>query len=248
MRQAAFTRPARRRAGIVLFHAALWTWLLGSQARASSTGIVGYSGKQGATCQDSCHGGGAQPVVCFDGPTRVAAGALATFRFSVFSRSERQIAAGFNVAASDGSLETLGAAEARAEAGEITHTRPRPNMDGFASWQFAWRAPDQVGQGTLYGAGLSVNLNGTRGGDAVALAAHRVTVTDDLLRGDANCDDTFSAGDLIALVQALPAGAPATCTRADADGDGVLDQADLTTLIGTLFEPLSIESCSQPSS
>ena len=68
------------------------------------TGITGNSGKQGATCNDSCHQGGVTPLVRFEGPTRVMADTLATFHFVVTSQAAKQKVAGFNVAASDGVL------------------------------------------------------------------------------------------------------------------------------------------------
>lgn len=146
---------------------------------AYSTGITGFSGKEGSSCS-TCHLGGVSPTVHFEGPTEVAPGALATFRFVVQSQSpSQQIAAGLGIATSAGTLGTLSGQGVRLLSGEIAHTGPKRNdTSGMVSWDFTWQAPAQSGTATLYGAGNSVNLSGTNVGDLSATTTYQVTIAD----------------------------------------------------------------------
>ncbi len=228
--------PRPRRLCYVATACAVFCLATTGHAAATQSGIVGNSGKQGTTCNDSCHADGVPPLVRFEGPHAVMADALATFRFVVESQSPRQTVAGFNVAASDGVLGVVPGQGARVEADEITHEAAKPNTGGEASWQFTWRAPNQLGAYTLYGAGLSANGNGSRPGDDSATTTLGVTVTPNEQPGDANCDRRLTAADLTAIVTLLPSGVPAGCNLADADGDGFMRASDLALVVATLFE------------
>jgi hypothetical protein len=197
-------------------------------------GITGYSGKQGATCNDSCHQGGATPLVRFEGPTRVMADAIATFRFVVTSQASKQKVAGFNVAADDGMLGVVAGQDGHVEFDELTHDAPKPNVNGEASWEFTWQAPSQPGMYTLYGAGVSANGNGTNGGDDSDLTSLDVTVVSGPI-GDANCDARVTAADTTAVVALLPGGVLGDCTGADVNGDGGVTAADVPLVIAALF-------------
>jgi hypothetical protein len=203
-------------------------------AQAMQAGITGYSGKQGATCNDDCHIGGVAPLVRFEGPRRVMTDAVATFRFVVTSQSTRQKVAGFNVAATDGMLDVLSGQAEHLEFDELTHDAPKPNVSGEAGWVFSWKAPTQLGVYRLYGAGLSANGNGTDGGDDSDLAVLDVTVTSDVI-GDTNCDARLSAADVTAAAILLPGGVAAACSGADADGSGAVDAGDVAVVVAALF-------------
>lgn len=218
-----------------LLGVALALFLTGRPAHALSAGITGYSGKQGATCAE-CHDGGVDPQVRFEGPAALLAGALATFRFVVESRSARQLFAGVNVAADGGVLDVPADGRAYVQGGEITHAGPQPAVAGVTAWQFTWTVPPQPGRYTLYGAGLSANGRGTNDGDAVALATRGVDVTLDPWLGDANCDDAFSAADLVAARLAADPAAD-SCARADADCDGTIGDGDPLAIAAVLFDP-----------
>ena len=204
------------------------------QAQGMQNGIVGYSGKQGATCDDDCHEGGLIPQVRFEGPQQVLADAVATFRFVVTSPTSKQKVAGFNVAASDGTLGVLADQDEQLEFGELTHDAPKPNVNAEASWEFTWQAPSQQGVYTLYGAGLSANGNGTDGGDESNLTTLSVTVTAGPV-GDANCDASVTTADVTAVVTLLPGGMTGTCAGADANGDGSVDAGDIPVVIAAVF-------------
>ena len=160
----------------------VFTALAGLPARpahANSTGKIDSSGKQPAfgTCS-VCHLGGAAPLVRFEGPDQLAPNAIATFRFVVQSQSSSQTAAGLDVAASAGKLAAVAGQGATLLSGEITHTGPKANVDGVAAWEFTWQAPTQPGASTLFGAGNSVNLDGSSFGDASAATTFVVMVVD----------------------------------------------------------------------
>lgn len=202
--------------------------------QAMQTGIVGYSGQQGVSCNDSCHMDGVTPLVRFEGPQRVMADAVASFRFVVTSQSSKQKVAGFNVAASDGVLGVVAGQGEQLEFDELTHDAPKPNVDSAASWQFTWQAPSQPGVYTLYGAGLSANGNGTRNGDDSNLTTLEVKVSAEAI-GDANCDARVTAADVTAVVVLLPGGVPGACDGADANGNGGVTAVDIPVVVAALF-------------
>lgn len=145
-------------------------------ARGNQSGRVQYSGKQNQTCA-ACHAGGTPPDVRFEGPTEVAGGATATFRFIVVSEAPSQDQAGFNVAASAGSLRTIAGQGSRLSLNELTHNDPKDIDDNDeAAWQFNWIAPTTLGEQTLYGAGNAVNGNGTPLGDRSRATTFKIQV------------------------------------------------------------------------
>lgn len=217
--------------------AAVAAWVACAPAGwAIQTGITGFSGKTGDTCNDSCHSGGTTPLVRFEGPARIAVGSLATFRFVVVSQSTRQLVAGFNVAASEGTLDAVPGHGERVEVDELTHELPKASVDGSTAFTFIWRSPEHSGGQTLYGAGLSANNNANRNGDDSATATLAVSVTPSPESGDANCDARFSAADLAAALRLFPAAAPPACALADVDGDGVVNESDVGLIVASLFE------------
>ena len=201
--------------------------------RALSEGIIQASGKPPLlqTC-DRCHFDGVVPSVRFEGPTAVAAERVARFRFVVTSASPLQRFAGFNVAASEGILDVVLDEGEQVIDDELTHTTTKSADDsGETSWQFTW-CPLVAGAQTLYGAGNSVNGNGTPSGDASALATYAINVTAPV--GDANCDGLRSAADVVSVLQQLGS-ATQPCATADANGDGKVDGADVSLIVAGLF-------------
>lgn len=172
------SRPSACRLCFVLL---AWYLLLSpTLVHGFSTGITGFSGKDEIFCS-SCHGGGAPPLVRFEGPSEVAVGELATFRFVVQSQAASQRFGGFDVGVSDGTVDVLPGEGARRSSlfNEITHTMPKANdANGEAAWRFTWRAPSSTGAQTLFGAGNSVNGNGATSGDGSAVTTHVVSVVE----------------------------------------------------------------------
>lgn len=206
--------------------AALILLLAAGTASANGSGISGQSGKQDMTC-NSHHVGGVEPVVRLEGPSIVAAGAVATFRFTVESQAPLdQLFAGLDVAASDGVLGTTTPPRgAKLENGEITHTQPRRNDDsGAASWLFTWRAP-AGGPQTLFAAGNSVDGFGNTDGDRAATTQLSVEVG---CLGDCNRDGQVTIDELITAVALAQGGSGlAQCPLADGDGDGMVQVQEL---------------------
>jgi len=162
--------------------AALLSFLVSAPcALATSTGITGYSGKPPSPSNvcNACHTGGTAPSVTFDGPSALGTGATGTFTFMLQSNAARQSAAGFNVAASGGTLQVVSGQKEQIFPGttELTHNAPKPNnASGQSTWQFKWKAPTTAGDYMLWGAGNSVNLDGTSNGDRAAATMFLVAV------------------------------------------------------------------------
>ena len=163
---------------LVYLFVALAPFLAG-RVLAYSSGISGYTGQHGANC-NACHTGGQMPSVAFSGPATLSPGATGDFTFTVQSSApEQQTAAGFNVAASGGTLRIASGQKEQIVSGELTHTQPKDNdTNGAASWAFKWKAPATSSNYVLYGAGNSVNRNGNPDGDRAASVVYFVAVGD----------------------------------------------------------------------
>jgi hypothetical protein len=158
-------------------------------AGAFGSGRVGRSGNPnsgaGETCAQ-CHGGGIVPTVLLDGPADVGPAETVTYTLRIAGGQE--IAGGFNVSASTGQLAVLpGATDVQlipwllddnvTERDELTHTEPKAaDGTGTVSFSFTWTAPSEPGTAVLYGAGNSVNLNGSPLNDGVDTAIVNVRV------------------------------------------------------------------------
>ncbi len=162
-------------------------------AFAFAEGIAGYSGNaatvgEGAICT-ACHNvyrpTTVAPLVSFEGPEHVVAGATATFRFVVQSQAPAtQVAAGLDVSADGGELVTIEGEQEILIDGELTHAPPphgQPggklnDANGVAAWNFTWQAPAATGTYILYGAGNSTNHTGSIIGDKAASTTFEVQV------------------------------------------------------------------------
>lgn len=110
------------------------TWL--APVSAYQTGVTGVSGQAGVTCADQCHSGGNPPRVDLVAPANARIGEEVVWRVLVWPASNRQVAAGLNLAAEDGQLVGRSAG-LRVEEEEVTHRYPQHrtdiNGDGVAS-------------------------------------------------------------------------------------------------------------------
>lgn len=152
---------------------------------AFSTGRVGFSGNPnvggGLTCA-VCHSGGQIPAVVLDGPTTVEPGETVEYTLTISGGQE--VAGGFNVSATGGDLATLpGATDTQilpvpgGFPDELTHTMPKDaDSSGAVEFRFEWTAPDSSQTVTLYGAGNSVDLDGSSQGDAPNTDTLKITV------------------------------------------------------------------------
>jgi len=145
-------------------------------------GITGYSGKANGIHCTNCHSGGQTPVVAFSGPETLQPNQVGDFAFTVTSTNpDDQTGAGFNVAASAGTLQVVNgvAQKERFDSGQLTHSAPRTNdVNDLVMWTFKWKAPAAAGNYTLYGAGNSVNQDGGSGGDRSATSVFFIAVGD----------------------------------------------------------------------
>ena len=151
--------------------------LVSSAALANSAGISGRSGRDGSslTCAECHSGGGAAATVTIEGPTTLAPGA--TGNYSIIVRGGPAVGAGYNVAVSEAAatLNTSGSGS-RKLSGELTHSTIRRFTNGEARFDFTMVAPASAGRVTLFGAGNSVNENGTEQGDSSATTTLEVNV------------------------------------------------------------------------
>lgn len=210
-------------------------------------GVVGASGKDNGYYCRNCHAGGTDPTVAFEGPTTLNPGATATFRFAISSHSDTQIAAGLDLAASDGVLGLVAGQGTHLQFGEVTHSQPKANdVDSQAVFEFTWQAPAGEGTYTLFGAGCSVNDNGQRTGDAAARTTYEIVVGVNLPThtptppaptptatateasgttcvGDCNGDGQVTVDEVVTGVNIALGVVPASaCAAFDGNGDGTV--------------------------
>jgi hypothetical protein len=148
---------------------------------AYTTGISGYSGKDGKVCSECHAAGAAKPSAAIQGPTALAAGASAEYQLvidtDVNSAASAKRIAGIDIAAGAGTLATVNQVnQTRLIDGEISHTNALPEAKTVAL-SFQLTAPAQLGPLTLFGAALSADGNGGTGGDSVATTSFQVEVT-----------------------------------------------------------------------
>jgi hypothetical protein len=206
---------------------------------AFSTGNIGVSGKQGNDC-NACHAGGTAPTVSFEGPTQLEPGAQGTFTFRVQSNAPGQTAAGLDLASSDGELDVVaGQGTRRAQfqgSFEVTHTTPKANTDGVATWQFTWRAPASEGTSTLFGAGNSVNLNAQSFGDRSS------TITLAVMVSAAVPTPTFTPTTVGETPTPTPTLGPVPCVG-DCDDNGAVAINELILGVNIALEVTLITEC-----
>ncbi|MFZ5785411.1 MAG: choice-of-anchor V domain-containing protein, partial [Acidobacteriota bacterium] len=148
-------------------------------ALANSTGLVGYSGKAGATCS-TCHQGATVLLQTqFTGPAFLKPGATGSYTFILGYYFQSQNA-GLGVAAQAGTLAVdPGEPTTKLVNQELVHSQPKslsgPGIAGY-SWKFSWTAPSAAGSYTLFGAGIASNNNKLSTGDANGKATFVVTV------------------------------------------------------------------------
>ncbi|HYO55423.1 MXAN_6652 family MXYO-CTERM-anchored protein [Archangium sp.] len=150
--------------------------LLSAPALANIAGTVGYSGKSNMTCITSgCHSGGAAPTVELSGPTSLAAGA--TGQYTLIIRGGAGVKGGMNVAVDNTAASLAAGSGLRKAMNELTHSVPKSFSNGEVRFDFSMVAPPSAGTVNIFGAGNSVNGNGTEAGDGSAATSLAVTVT-----------------------------------------------------------------------
>ncbi len=131
---------------------------------ARSTGITGRTtlGSQpGCTCHSATPSSAVK--VTISGPQELQMGAVATFQVTV--EGGPLSAAGVNIAASDGSLQTVDNT-LKVVNGELTHPQPQLPDSGRVVFAFSYTAPQNTGSVILAATANSVNRNGSNSGDA----------------------------------------------------------------------------------
>lgn len=238
---------------------------LAAPAGARSHGIAGYSGMSaGLSCGNTgligCHVASGTPdppgapTVRFEGTTQLDPGATGTYRFVVVSQApSTQTHAGFDVAASGGTLAVVGGQGEQIRNRELTHTSPPKTNDdnGEAAWEFTWQAPATAGEYVLFGAGNSVNFDAFETGDASAITTLMITVGNVAptptptvtalpsatpppagCAGDCNGNGAVAVNELVASVNiALGASPVEACAACDVSGDGTVSVNELVAAV-----------------
>jgi hypothetical protein len=141
----------------------------------ASPGITGYSGNpgthSGAYCS-SCHSGATGASVVISGPTTATPGSVNNYTLKITGGP--LVAGATDISASGG---TLGAGAGDSLSGTEITGGPTTPSGGAVSYPFTWTAPSTAGAYTIYGAGNSVNMNGSTSGDSPVVATLSVTVS-----------------------------------------------------------------------
>jgi hypothetical protein len=156
---------------------------------AHSAGMTGRTQKPGSTPGCTCHGSSATPGVTVNitGPSTMRAGDTATFILKI--KGGPLVAAGCDIASSNGNLilspsETFLQRLLEGSSYELTHTSPKaPNPD-TVRYTFRYIAPSSPGTTTtIYANGNSVNLDGTSSGDNWNFATNKtISITSTSIR------------------------------------------------------------------
>ncbi|GBL03620.1 choice-of-anchor V domain-containing protein [Glaciecola sp. KUL10] len=149
---------------------------------ANSSGITGFSGKQGSTC-GSCHSSGGadyRSSLSFEGEVDAEPGELLQLALTVSFTPPSSVPnpmAGINIATSDGSL--VAGEGLQASNSELTHTFASLTTisNNAKRWTFNWRAPSDEGQSTIFACAQLVNRNFTTTGDDSNTACISQTIT-----------------------------------------------------------------------
>ncbi len=153
---------------------------IATNAAAYTTGISGYSGKDGVTCTE-CHAAGAvQPSALLQGPASLAPGTTGTYQLlvdtDVNSAASAKRTVGIDVATSGGTLGTVNQVnQTRLLAGEVSHTNALP-QGKTVQVSFTLTAPAQAGKVTLFAAALSADGDGSNRGDSTATTTMDVQI------------------------------------------------------------------------
>ena len=172
-------------------------------SKAFSSGVSGFSGASGGVNCNQCHTGGTEPIVTLSGPTSVLAGDELVYTLTVAGGQE--VAAGLDVAVTDGTLITLAnSLYTKIANGEVTHHNSDPTQKaspnypsyghdggpkciaddctqvpgGEVVFSFGWTAPETAVSVTMFGAGNSVDLSGNNTGDRAGTDTLTITVID----------------------------------------------------------------------
>jgi hypothetical protein len=190
--------------------------LVGATGLGSSSGIGGYSGKDGVNC-NTCHNGGTPPIVALVGPTALDAGATAVYTFTL---TTGMAFSGIGAAASDGTLAP--GTNTKVEQNEVQHSAVVATADGGAIYTFSLTAPEFGGAVTIFAAGNATDGNGNNGtsGDRASTTTLVVNVSGPQRPVDAGPDAEQDATVLDASKDATTDGPWPITTRPDSGGAG----------------------------
>jgi hypothetical protein len=141
-------------------------------AFAVRSGIDGYTGKNGPTC-NACHSGGALPLVTLTGPRSLLAGQVGEYTVRVQTNKP---GVGMGGAATDGVTVTP-STNTKQKFAEVCHSAVIAPANGAAEVTFHVEAPPTNGTITVYAVGNAVDNDKHTTGDGASTASLDVTVT-----------------------------------------------------------------------
>jgi hypothetical protein len=172
MRSSTQTRTSKMSRWLLIVLMAICAISVVPAANAYPTGISGRS----QTGCNSCHGGGIAPTVTITGPTSVNSGATNTYTLTI--TGGQQAGGGLDVSASTGTFAIIDTMT-KLLGSDVVHNTPKSaDATGAVRWTFNWTAPTVTANttATIYGAGLSADLDGSTSGDASSNATLPITV------------------------------------------------------------------------
>jgi hypothetical protein len=140
---------------------------------ANATGISGFSGSDGLSCQD-CHRGAAAAVARFKGRGSLRPGERCDYLLTVSAPGGWY--AGIDVAAERPAMKLTAGEWTKLMGGEVVQSVARSMRGGPVSFAFAVTAPEEPGEYRVFGSALVADGNGQPTGDAVGTASMTVKV------------------------------------------------------------------------
>ncbi len=140
------------------------------------TGRTLKSGTLGCDCHDPSPSSNVSVII--SGPDTLLVNQTAVYKVTISGGP--LIAAGTDIAASNGTLSTIqGNSDLQILDGELTHTSPKQSGGASSvSFQFNFTASPSTGKATIYANGNSVNFDHTNQGDQWNFAANKsITIT-----------------------------------------------------------------------
>nr|WP_245814584.1 MXAN_6652 family MXYO-CTERM-anchored protein [Cystobacter ferrugineus] len=149
--------------------------MISTSALASSEGITGQSGKDGATCSTCHNGGAAAPVLEISGPTTLAPNA--TGQYTLIIKGGPANVGGMNIAVNNAAAVLQPGEGSKKIGSELTHKASTPFTNGELRFDFSLVAPAS-GSVKIFAAGNSANKDSYSTGDYAVATTQTVTVSD----------------------------------------------------------------------
>lgn len=144
---------------------------------------IGITGRTLKTTSEGCvcHGASNTPSVnvTITGPDYMLPNSTEVFTVTISGGP--LVRAGTNIAASSGTLQPVSGSGLQLIGDELTHISPKQPSGGTVTFQFEYAAPSTLGSQTIYANGISVNFNGSSGGDQWNWAPNKTVIVSNVI-------------------------------------------------------------------